>query len=204
VPDAVNTFRAIIPCPANTYGVANTTYGLVNAPCKACTKNLYAPANSTSFQACKNPAGFGYTSEGANQCPDGFWATKDSMQPCEQCPPGRTTGYIIGNGTLQSSINDCKVKDGYGVYDPTADDPFNPTNATSNTTAAPCPVGYYFAGEGDSQTTNPKCLQCTGGQSTASTGSTNCNGECLLRCADWCGSCSCSCLPACLNMHSAA
>jgi hypothetical protein len=47
--------------------VANETYGLINAPCKACTKNLRAPAGSTSFDDCKNRAGFGYTSEGANQ-----------------------------------------------------------------------------------------------------------------------------------------
>lgn len=179
--DQFNKFRAIIPCPANTYGVANKTYGLINAPCKACTKNLYSPANSTSFQACKNPVGFGYTSEGANQCPDGFWAAKDSMLPCEQCPPGRTTQYIIGNGSAQASVNDCIVKDGNGVYDPEAEDPWNPTNTSSNTTAAPCPVGTYFEGEVlGSQTTNPKCKQCAAGQSTASTGSSSCNGEYCL------------------------
>jgi hypothetical protein len=176
VPEEVNKFRAIIPCPANTYGVANQTFGLVNAPCKACTKNLYSPANSTSFQDCKNPAGFGYTSEGANQCPDGFWAAKDSMQPCEQCPEGRTTAYIIGNGSVQASVNDCIVKDGYGVYDPTADDPFNPTNSSSNSTAAACPIGYFYEGEvKGAPTTNPKCIACSAGQSTAGVGSTICN-----------------------------
>jgi hypothetical protein len=60
-------FKAIKPCPANTYGVANETFGLINAPCKACTKNLYSLAASTNFTACLNPGGFGYTSEGANQ-----------------------------------------------------------------------------------------------------------------------------------------
>jgi hypothetical protein len=60
-------FRAIVPCPANTYGVANTTFGLINAPCKACTKNLYSLEGSTKFTDCLNPGGFGYTSEGANQ-----------------------------------------------------------------------------------------------------------------------------------------
>jgi hypothetical protein len=60
-------FKAIKPCPANTYGVANETFGLINAPCKACTKNLYSLAASTKFSDCLNPGGFGYTSEGANQ-----------------------------------------------------------------------------------------------------------------------------------------
>jgi hypothetical protein len=60
-------FKAIKPCPANTYGVANDTFGLINAPCKACTKNLYSLAGSTKFNDCLNPGGFGYTSEGANQ-----------------------------------------------------------------------------------------------------------------------------------------
>ncbi|WIA40047.1 hypothetical protein OEZ86_013466 [Tetradesmus obliquus] len=88
-PSDFTKFKAIKPCPANTYGVANTTFGLINAPCKACTKNLYSNDTSTKFTDCKNPGGFGYTSEGANQCPDGFWAAKDSMGPsgavCQEC-----------------------------------------------------------------------------------------------------------------------
>ncbi|WIA19769.1 hypothetical protein OEZ85_005683 [Tetradesmus obliquus] len=88
-PSNFTKFKAIKPCPANTYGVANTTFGLINAPCKACTKNLYSNDTSTKFTDCKNPGGFGYTSEGANQCPDGFWAAKDSMAPsgavCQKC-----------------------------------------------------------------------------------------------------------------------
>jgi hypothetical protein len=60
-------FKAIKPCPANTYGVANETFGLINTPCKACTKNLYSAAASTKFSDCLNPGGFGDTSEGANQ-----------------------------------------------------------------------------------------------------------------------------------------
>jgi hypothetical protein len=66
-PNDFTKFRAIAPCPANTYGVANETFGLINAPCKACTKNLYSAAGSNKFSDCKNPGGFGYTSEGANQ-----------------------------------------------------------------------------------------------------------------------------------------
>lgn len=67
-PTDFTKFVAIAPCPANTYGVAATTYGLQMAPCKSCSKNLGAPAGSTSFKDCTNRAGFGYASEGSNQC----------------------------------------------------------------------------------------------------------------------------------------
>jgi hypothetical protein len=66
-PANFTSFRATAPCPADMYGVAAETFGLISAPCKACTKNLRSPPGSTSFADCKNRAGFGYTSEGANQ-----------------------------------------------------------------------------------------------------------------------------------------
>ncbi|KAF8072349.1 hypothetical protein HT031_000008 [Scenedesmus sp. PABB004] len=163
-------FKAIKPCPANTYGVANTTFGLINAPCKACTKNLYSAAASTSFDACLNPGGFGYTSEGANQCPDGFWAAAASMQPCEPCPEGRTTLYEPGNGTLQDSITDCIVPAGSGLYDGNSTDPWNPSGNTTNTGAKPCPVGYYSAGGASAL-----CLPCGDANSTMGVGSTTCD-----------------------------
>lgn len=34
-PEDYTKFKAIKPCPANTYGVAGETFGLINAPCKA-------------------------------------------------------------------------------------------------------------------------------------------------------------------------
>jgi hypothetical protein len=48
-------------------GVANETNGLFSAPCKACPKNTFSFEGSTSYKDCMNKAGFGYTSEGANQ-----------------------------------------------------------------------------------------------------------------------------------------
>jgi hypothetical protein len=66
-PDNFANFKATRPCPADTYGVANETFGLQSAPCKACTKNLKSAPGSTSYADCKNRAGFGYTTEGANQ-----------------------------------------------------------------------------------------------------------------------------------------
>ncbi|KAF8063858.1 hypothetical protein HT031_003715 [Scenedesmus sp. PABB004] len=175
-PADFTAFKAIKPCPANTYGVANTTFGLINAPCKACTKNLYSAAASTSFDDCKNPGGFGYTTEGANQCPDGFWAPAASMEPCEKCPEGRTTAYAPGNGTLQDSIDDCIVPAGSGVFSADASNPWDPTNPTSSTGVKPCPVGYFSAGDVEgTATTNPKCQQCTSGASTTNVGAATCD-----------------------------
>jgi hypothetical protein len=52
-------------CPVNTYGVANTTWGLQPMPCKPCPRNMITDAaGSTTMDACTNPAGFGYKSEG--------------------------------------------------------------------------------------------------------------------------------------------
>jgi hypothetical protein len=56
--------RALRTC---SYGVAKETFGLFMSPCKSCTKNLRSVPGSMAFSDCKNPAGFGYTSEGANQ-----------------------------------------------------------------------------------------------------------------------------------------
>uniref|UniRef100_A0A383W8R7 Tyrosine-protein kinase ephrin type A/B receptor-like domain-containing protein n=1 Tax=Tetradesmus obliquus TaxID=3088 RepID=A0A383W8R7_TETOB len=172
-PSDFTKFRAIAPCPNNTYGVANTTYGLINAPCKACTKNLYSLEGSTNFTACLNPGGFGYTSEGANQCPDGFWAAKDSMAPCEQCPPGRTTLYQPGNGAFQDSIEDCIVPPGSGIYNGNDTNPWSPTDPTNpNTPAKECPIGFYSSN--DTLATDNKCKACPDNGSTTAPGSTSC------------------------------
>jgi hypothetical protein len=262
-------FKAIAPCPANTYGVANETFGLINAPCKACTKNLYSLAGSTKFSDCLNPGGFGYTSEGANQvrrglllllllllwfcpvlhicsahinisdatvaaavvvsnghfashelrnngqhwlleacylsapatplaaqslttfllllycllfefahlqCPDGFWAAKDSMAPCEQCPPGKTTLYQPGNGTLQDSVADCFASEGNGAYEGNTTDPWNPANPSDpNLPARPCPIGFFSAGGAGA-----KCEQCPDSGSSSREGSATCDSEWML------------------------
>lgn len=177
--DPVNMalYKAIRPCPANMYGVNNDTFGLFNAPCKACTKNMYSLPSSNAFSDCKNPGGFGYTSEGANQCPDGFWAAKDSMNPCEPCPEGRATYYQPGNGTYQDSLDDCIVPAGAGIYSSESSDPWSPT-PDNTLPAKPCPVGFYSTGEEEGSTTsNPTCQPCADGASTVGTGSTTCDGE---------------------------
>lgn len=177
-PEDFTKFRAIAPCPANTYGVANTTYGLINAPCKACTKNTFSAEGSTSFKDCKNLAGFGYTSEGANQCPPGWWAAASSMEPCVQCPFCRTTSYTPGNGSLQASEAHCLVAPGCGVgfgNDPSEWDNLDGTNGT----AGKCPIGSYSTSTSDAgpTTANPTCTLCANGTSTSQPGATECDGE---------------------------
>jgi hypothetical protein len=161
-------------------GVATITYGLINAPCKPCGKNLYSPAASTNYTECKNPAGFGYNSEGANQCSDGFYSPAEAMQPCIQCPPCRTTPpYVPGDGTNQASVDNCLIIPGCGVFQPNATSPFNATNVTSSDPGAKCPIGFYTDAsmEPGNTTSNPKCQPCPAGQSTPLEGSTSCSGE---------------------------
>lgn len=52
-PENVGRLKASVPCPANTYGVADTTFGLNAAPCKVCTQNLKSAPGSTSYKDCK-------------------------------------------------------------------------------------------------------------------------------------------------------
>lgn len=177
------SLRAVAPCPANKYGVANDTFGLSHSPCKSCAKNLVSKAGSTSYTNCTNPAGFGYGSEGANQCADGFYATQDAMQPCEQCPPCRHTGvYTPGDGTNQASIESCKVMPGCGAVP--GPGPVPP--------AEKCPPGTY--GPGDNMavavTSNTPCMPCASGATTMEEGSTACDGE-------GSGSCCHACVHAC-------
>jgi len=163
--------------------VADVTYGLLNAPCKACSKNLYAPAGSTSYTACKNPAGFGYNSEGANQCSDGFYSPAEQMQPCIQCPPCRTTPpYVPGDGSNQASLANCLIIPGCGVNRPNETDPWNPPTPTPSDPGAKCPVGSYTDAsmESGNTTSNPTCQTCPAGLSTSREGSTACDGECTV------------------------
>eukprot|EP00878_Enallax_costatus_P026846 GHUV01028850.1.p1 GENE.GHUV01028850.1~~GHUV01028850.1.p1 ORF type:complete len:672 (+),score=69.23 GHUV01028850.1:1615-3630(+) len=170
-------FRAITPCPNNTFGVAADTFGLVSAPCKACSKNLKSASGSKSFRDCLNPDGFGYTSEGANQCPDSFWATAGSMAPCEPCPDGRYTSYVPRDGSWQSSIASCKIRRGYGIYSASAADPWNPEVLAASMNAHPCPIGFASAGDSDGLllTENPVCKSCMNGTSSSDVGSATCD-----------------------------
>lgn len=60
-----NVFSAM-DCPANAYGVSSKMYGLTAAPCKPCPRNMITDGveRVTDSDACINPDGFGYASEG--------------------------------------------------------------------------------------------------------------------------------------------
>ncbi|KAF8063860.1 hypothetical protein HT031_003717 [Scenedesmus sp. PABB004] len=176
-PADFSKLRAVIPCPANTYGVAGDTFGLYLMPCKSCTKNLKSAPGSSSAADCKNPAGFGYTSEGANQCPDGFWAAAASMDPCEPCPEGRYTDYFPGDGQYQSSIDSCKVPKGYGVFNGLADDPWAPEAPSASMGVRQCPDGFSSPGDQElgGNTSNPVCTRCAAGSATSGPGAESCN-----------------------------
>lgn len=65
VAQARNSFKGV-QCPVNTYGVASRVYGWTAAPCKPCPRNMITDgvAGSTTMDACINPGGYGYASEG--------------------------------------------------------------------------------------------------------------------------------------------
>jgi hypothetical protein len=103
-----------------------------------------------------------------------------ACSPCEQCPEGRYTEYVPGDGSFQGSINSCKVMPGRGVYSAAStSNAWAPPQPTASMNARPCPVGMFSPGEDASanETANPICQQCPDLQSTAEEGGTSCNGE---------------------------
>lgn len=165
---------AISPCPANTWGASEDTFGLASTPgCTPCNNSLVSDPGSTGSEDCQNPAGYGYSDGGAYPCPSGFWAAAGSMSPCQKCPEGRVTAP--GNGTSQS---DCLVPAGFGVYSQPDKNPWNPQVANLNMSAKACPVGYHSEGDAaGSPSQNPVCQPCSGLSSTTGTGSSTCDGE---------------------------
>jgi hypothetical protein len=98
------------------------------------------------------------------------------MAPCEQCPEGRTTLYVPGNGTFQDALSDCIVPTGSGAYNGNDTDPWNPTDSSNPATPAKqCPVGFYS--NNDTLATSATCQECPNHSSTTAPGSTSCDGE---------------------------
>lgn len=97
-------------CPANFYGIeAEKKYGRVATPCTACPAGLLTGQNAAtadnsrattylvndvstpnpsattgyySSDACLTPAGWGFTSNNAQRCPQGFWNAGQNRLPC--------------------------------------------------------------------------------------------------------------------------
>jgi hypothetical protein len=122
-----------------------------------------------------------HTPAGASQCAPGFYSAKGSLEPCQQCPAGRTT---VDNPQLQAFITDCIVKPGFGVINSSAAGlaafAVNTSNLTAQMQASllvlECPVGYYGLG-GEAGST---CTQCPCGSTTTVTGAASedaCSGK---------------------------
>jgi len=183
IADGKNTFSAR-DCPINTYGAAGKVYGLTAAPCKPCPRNMITDGLTrvNNTDACINPDGFGYASEGASRCSPGFYSAKGSRKPCQQCPPGRTT---LDSASAQAVITDCFVKPGFGVVDSNRNqtDAFDINTSALNATqlaslpVLECPMGYF----GQGNTTGAKCVLCTAGSTTEGSGSTTAT-DCSCKC----------------------
>jgi hypothetical protein len=155
---------------------------LLVASLQPCQRNLITLQDaSTNYTQCVNPAGYGYSPNGATVCPPGSYAPVGSLQPCVKCPEGRTTA---ADPLQQVAITDCFVIPGNGIFvgsTPSPPGPWNPTVPTDPTAQAllpvlPCPAGYYGLGGGLAS----KCLTCDPGFTTSGPGSSvaaDCNSE---------------------------
>lgn len=159
------------PCPAASYGPAETVWGLRLTPCRPCPKNMVTDITpATSLEHCINPAGFGIGSDGsAAACPTGSFTGKASMEACTRCAAGRTT-------LVQPAVaaTDCVVLPGHGVTNP--DDPKAPfavdveSRSKEELAKLPvlqCPVGLYSEGNG----VGSPCMPCAAGATTEDDGS---------------------------------
>jgi hypothetical protein len=122
---ALGQFKAF-PCPENTYGTEQLSFGLKFTPCKPCPRGLYTPGpRMTSPDNCTNLDGWGFDGFVAEVCPAGFYVAAHSKSVCQQCPPNRNTtartahpfftdspdDLPLGSppGDQQNDITDCKV-----------------------------------------------------------------------------------------------
>lgn len=173
-------------CPENTYGATGRVFGLIAAPCKPCPRNMITDGavRVNTSDACINPDGFGYASEGASRCAPGFYSLKGSRKPCQQCPFGRTTA---DNSALQRLVTDCYVKPGFGLVSSTG----NTTDGTGFITdgsqltsdaavllsVLECPIGFWGAG----LTVSATCVKCPLGSTTEEAGRismSQCSSKC--------------------------
>ena len=84
-----NAYRAS-DCPENTYGASGKVYGLVAAPCKPCPRNMMTDGliRVNNSDACINPDGFGYASEGLCRCLVGRFSSASRKSPVADCYAG--------------------------------------------------------------------------------------------------------------------
>lgn len=128
-----------VNCSSNSYGVANTTYGLGAYPCRDCPAGMQTSvslpssaafyfsegdvAGFTNPMACVTKPGYGYNGRVATACPAGSYNAAGNYGTCTKCAAGFSTP---ANPEQQVSVDNCAVAQGFGLADGAI---------------VPCPVG---------------------------------------------------------------
>jgi hypothetical protein len=75
------------PCPADTFGVDDKTWGLVDAPCSECLEHTgtRGATGVTLGAACVTYPGYGYYTGAALECAFGTWAAGGDRSACTSC-----------------------------------------------------------------------------------------------------------------------
>lgn len=134
-------------CPVNTFGRANSTFGLVEVECTKCPENTYSAAGSTSVLDCKTNPGYGWNNGEVQQCTAGSWATGGDQKKCTPCGTGYTTATA---GAVNAT--ECVVALGWTLSVP----------GDINAGLSQCPFGSYKDTLG-----NAACTVCGNGTTTS-------------------------------------
>jgi hypothetical protein len=170
-------WKRIAPCPVNTVGVEEITFGLRVSACRPCASGFITDplvngtAGWSTATACYNRAGWGVISNGlAAPCESGKYNAARSMNACKSCGRNRFT-----NPGAQARKEDCLVEPGYGLLDANQDlvGPVAAAQMTSaqaaDSSVLECPPTYYSTGGA----VNSVCVLCPGGHSAEGPGATS-------------------------------
>jgi hypothetical protein len=171
-----SSWRRIAPCPVNTFGVQDVTFGLQPSPCRTCPTGLVTDplVNNVGWNntvACYNMAGWGIVQTGvALPCENGTYSPARSMAACRQCGNNRYT--LPG---AQGAKEDCLVEPGAGIVD--GNQSYITSVAASQMTSAQaadlaaldCPPTHY----GPGGAVNSVCILCPGGRLASQPGASN-------------------------------
>jgi hypothetical protein len=170
-----NKWKRVSPCPVNTVGVQDTTYGLISSPCRPCppgliTDPLISDQGWTSMSACYNRAGWAWNGISAQPCANGTYTPARSMAMCQQCGARRFTRELAASKT------DCLVEPGSGLLDSNTQIPMTSVAANQLTSAQAadnsvmeCPASTY----GPGGAVNSVCVSCPGGNVAPAPGATS-------------------------------
>ncbi|KAI8467373.1 MAG: hypothetical protein J3K34DRAFT_523771 [Monoraphidium minutum] len=140
-------------CPADTYGRANHTYGLVDVECTKCLEHTSTTGEgSTAAAECLTVAGYGYEDGQVLQCDYGYWSAGGTQNPCTYC------------GALYNTTADGATDAAAGRLGADSADDCKPDFGFTNDTAAglkPCIRGTYKDTLGWAE-----CTQCPNATTT--------------------------------------